>query len=260
MPRKGRVMRRESLDELGRHLLRRELEVAGDERRQSQVRLPLFARAGKGAGLPMVEVARTSGLSRKGAYDAVDRDIDSGHDRTWGLDMALIALLSVRGPLSAQTADTILRVGSSEVWQQLEQLVSDGIVHRLVGEQGNPPIPHYALNGDTATQAMTRRLEDIRGVRADGYSVYYAVAPDEIAPIKRAANEMVRTDEWELIPLGNNSAAKTDELAVVVRGPDRRTALETAEELWQLIAERAGVRRGAVIAQIIDPARLRPAA
>jgi hypothetical protein len=253
-------MQPESLDELGRHLLRRELEVAGDERRRSQVRVPLFARAGKGAGLPMVEVARTSGLSRKGAYDAVDREIANDHDRAWGLDMALIALLAARGPLSAETADTVLRAGSSQVSQQLEQLVIDGIVHRLVGEHGNPRVPHYALNTDAATQAMERRLEDIRGVRAAGYSVYYAVAPNEIAPIRRAADETVRADEWDLIALGNNSAAKSDELAVVVRAPDRRTALETAEELWQLIAERAGVSRGALITQIIDPAGLRAAA
>jgi hypothetical protein len=252
-------MRYESVDELGRHLLRRELEVAGDERRRSQARVPLFARAGKGAGLPMVEVARTSGLSRKGAYDAVDREVDNVHDRTWGLDTALIALLAARGPLSAGAADTVLRVGSSEVWKQLEQLVSDGIVHRLVGEQGNT-ITHYAINEDAARQAMARRLEDIRGVRADGYSVYYAVGPDEIAPIRRAADEIVRTDEWDLIPLGNNSAAKTDELGVIVRAPDRRTALETAEELWRLIVKRAGVKRGALITQIIDAGSLRPAA
>lgn len=252
-------MPHESVDELARHLLCRELEVAGDERRRSQTRLPLFARAGKEAGLPMVEVARTSGLSRKGAYDAVDRKINDDEDRTWGLDVALITLLATRGPLSVEKADAVLRVGSSEVWRQLEQLVSNGIVHRLIGEPGSRPVPHYALDEDTAIQAMARRLEDIRGVRAEGYSVYFAVAPGEIAAIRRAATETIRTDEWELIPLGNNTAAKTDELAVVVRAPDRRTALETAEEVWQLIADRARVRRGTVITQIIDPRLLQAA-
>jgi len=103
-------------------------------------------------------------------------------------------------------------------------------------------------------------LEDIRGVRADSYSVYYALAPDEIAPIREAARETVRDDEWDVIPLGNNTAAKTDELAMVVRAPDRRTALETAEDLWQVLAKHADIARGALITQIIDPRVLRAAA
>jgi len=248
-----------SIDELGRHVLRRELEVAGDERRRSQARVPLFVRAGKAAGLPMAEVARSSGLSRKGAYDTLDRNVETRHDRTWGLDIALTALLAAAGPLSAQSADEVLRVGSSEVWEQLERLANEGIVHRLVGEHGNTTT-HYAVNHDAAVQALARRLEDLRGVRAKGYSVYFAVAPDEIASIRTAAGEIIRDDEWELIPFGNNSFARTDELALVVRAPDRRAALETAEELWQLIAARANVRAKAMITQIIDPVRLRSAA
>jgi hypothetical protein len=251
-------MQYESIHELGQHLLRRELEVAGDERRRSQARVPLFARAGRAGGLPMVEVARSTGLSRKGAYDAIEREIDDDHDRTWGLDIALMALLAVKGPLTVEMADAALRAGPTDVWRQLEKLVNEGVAHRLVGGKGTSP--HYAVDEDVATQAMMRRLEDIRGVRADGYSVYYAVSPHEIHSIERAVGETVRTDEWNLIRLGNNSVATTDELALIVRAPDRRTALETAEELWQLIAERADLRRAAVITQIIDPTHKRLAA
>lgn len=246
-------MHEESLEELGKSLLRRELEIAGDSRLGYRDRLPLFVRAAKHAGLPMVEVARTAGLSRKAVYDVMARRVDDPDDRVWGLQTALIGLLTARAPMSAQMADSVLRVGERQVWQELERLVGDGLARRLVGQSGTSPVTYYSLDEEAVARVIASRLEDIRGVRADSYSVYFALAPSEVGPVAAAAQGLVSQNESTIIRLGNNTAATTDELAVAVRAPDRRVAFEIAQELWAELARRAGIERGARVTQIIDP-------
>src|SRR5205814_1073027 len=97
------------------------------------------------------------------------------------------------------------------------------------------------------------RLEDIRGVRADSYSVYFALAPDEVSAVSNATATVVANTEWTIIPLGNNRAATTDELAIAVHATDRRVALETAVALWNEVARRAHLSGEPQITQIIDP-------
>jgi hypothetical protein len=244
-----------SLEDLGRALLRRELEVAGDERLSYQGRLPVFVRAARAAGLSMVEVARTTGLSRKAAYDALARTDSARAEDVPGLGRALIGLLASRGAMSVQMVDSVLGAGPRRVSAELEGLVAEGAAHRLHGDSGSRRVTYYVLNEDAAATAIARRLEDIRGVRVDSFSVYFALAPDEIERVQTAAHEVISPSECTVIPLRNNSAAATDELAIAVRGPDRRIALETAEQLWEDIAHRAGIARAARITQIIDPVR-----
>jgi hypothetical protein len=188
----------------------------------------------------MAEVQRLTGYARQTLYSVLDKGVaEEVHDREIERVGRLlgIALAATSRELSLVEAGEVTRIVPSALIRPAQLLQSQGLA--LLSSPGRPTkatlAPTELLIEWLRIHASGRQLDN----RSPGYAVYLKVDPQEMIRIDEVAREIVGLDEAAVLPRSTApSVMDGPELAINVRATDQRSALRTAESLWNEIRDR----------------------
>jgi hypothetical protein len=241
---------------LAQEVVRRELEIAGQNRAAGQDTGDLagLVRLGRGILLSVTDMAALTGLTRPTIYDLLKSHKGQSFDG-YALRTAIAVYLAGMGMTGPGMVASVLKIERADALAFLRLLSEEGqAAEVLVGS--DPATRTVFISYLKMQEFLKDRLLVIGDTRDSAYTFYFEVPDVEAAKLERAAERLLGGDQQSLIAAHASSAMRTAELAVSLHADDDRRAFTIAHEVWRAILKRARIKyRPPSIALALPPQR-----